>query len=94
DGADALQALPRASFAHGKQLSWLRDGANQEGIWSTDVIAAMVEMGEDVRVINGSEAAKFLESKDFWLIADSCGCLEAPESALSLGNRPFPPSQK
>ncbi|WP_211293045.1 AAA family ATPase, partial [Xanthomonas cucurbitae] len=30
----------------------------------------------------------------FRLIADSCGCLEAPESALSLGNRPFPPSQK
>ncbi|MCC4606087.1 hypothetical protein LL971_20085, partial [Xanthomonas campestris pv. parthenii] len=26
----ALQTLPRAHFAHGKQLSWLRDGANQE----------------------------------------------------------------
>ncbi|MCL1532692.1 hypothetical protein M3O57_20485, partial [Xanthomonas nasturtii] len=25
-----LHALPRARFAHGKQLPWLRDGANQE----------------------------------------------------------------
>ncbi|WP_207104588.1 hypothetical protein, partial [Xanthomonas citri] len=30
DGADALYALPRERFAHGKQLSWLRDRANQE----------------------------------------------------------------
>ncbi|WP_218815467.1 hypothetical protein, partial [Xanthomonas oryzae] len=29
-GAAALHALPRARFAYGKQLSWLRDGANQE----------------------------------------------------------------
>ncbi|WP_219727150.1 hypothetical protein, partial [Xanthomonas citri] len=30
DGADALYALPRERFAHGKQLSWLRDRANQD----------------------------------------------------------------
>ncbi|MEC5080811.1 hypothetical protein XocUg1_21675, partial [Xanthomonas oryzae pv. oryzicola] len=29
DGAAALHALPRARFAYGKQLPWLRYGANQ-----------------------------------------------------------------
>ncbi|MCL1553798.1 hypothetical protein, partial [Xanthomonas nasturtii] len=29
----ALHALPRARFAHGKQLPWLRDGANQVYLW-------------------------------------------------------------
>ncbi|WP_219727164.1 hypothetical protein, partial [Xanthomonas citri] len=33
DGADALYALPRERFAHGKQLSWLRDRANQVVFW-------------------------------------------------------------
>ncbi|WP_207104595.1 hypothetical protein, partial [Xanthomonas citri] len=33
DGADALYALPRERFAHGKQLSWLRDRANQDAIY-------------------------------------------------------------
>ncbi|WP_180996764.1 hypothetical protein, partial [Xanthomonas citri] len=32
DGADALYALPRERFAHGKQLSWLRDRANQDSL--------------------------------------------------------------
>ncbi|WP_407471001.1 peptidoglycan-binding protein [Xanthomonas campestris] len=48
------------------RVTVLYSGPAAKGIWSTDVIAAMVEMGEDVRVINGSEAAKFLESKDFY----------------------------
>ncbi|WP_143687606.1 hypothetical protein, partial [Xanthomonas oryzae] len=30
DGAAARHTLPRARFAYGKQLPWLRDGANQE----------------------------------------------------------------
>ncbi|WP_029219307.1 hypothetical protein, partial [Xanthomonas cassavae] len=29
DGAAALHTLPRTRFAYGKQLPWLRDGANQ-----------------------------------------------------------------
>ncbi|AAW77215.1 putative transposase [Xanthomonas oryzae pv. oryzae KACC 10331] len=32
DGTAALHTLPRARFAYGKQLPWLRDGANQEKI--------------------------------------------------------------
>ncbi|WDK32767.1 peptidoglycan-binding protein [Xanthomonas campestris] len=48
------------------RVTVLYSGPAAKGIWSTDVITAMVEMGEDVRVINGSEAAKFLESKDFY----------------------------
>ncbi|WP_219727155.1 hypothetical protein, partial [Xanthomonas citri] len=36
DGADALYALPRERFAHGKQLSWLRDRANQVMVWMRD----------------------------------------------------------
>ncbi|OMO15568.1 hypothetical protein LMG9585_22400, partial [Xanthomonas oryzae pv. oryzae] len=30
DGTAALHTLPRARFAYGKQLPWLKDGANQE----------------------------------------------------------------
>ncbi|CAD0356109.1 peptidoglycan-binding protein [Xanthomonas hortorum] len=48
------------------RVTVLYSGPAAKGIWSTDVITAMVEMGEDVRVINRSEAAKFLESKDFY----------------------------
>ncbi|TBW97148.1 hypothetical protein, partial [Xanthomonas citri] len=44
DGADALYALPRERFAHGKQLSWLRDRANQEEQFanSPDLKAALM----------------------------------------------------
>lgn len=48
------------------RLTVLYSGPAAKNIWSTDVITAMVDAGEDVRVINKSEAAKFLESREFY----------------------------
>lgn len=48
------------------RLTVLYSGPAANGVWSTQVIDAMVEAGEDVRVINKSEAAKFLTSDDFY----------------------------
>ncbi|WP_144436310.1 peptidoglycan-binding protein [Lysobacter antibioticus] len=47
------------------RLTVLYSGPAAKDIWSTDVINAMRAAGEDVRVINGSQAADFLESRDF-----------------------------
>ena len=47
------------------QLTVLYSGQAAKGISSTDVINSMVAAGEDVRVINRSQAAKLLESEDF-----------------------------
>jgi hypothetical protein len=51
--------------ASGK-LTVLYSGPAANSIWSTDVINGMVEAGEDVRVINNSQASKFLTSRDFY----------------------------
>ena len=48
------------------RLTVLYSGPAAKDVWSTDVITAMVDAGEDVRVINKSEAAKFLESREFY----------------------------
>ncbi len=56
------------------RITVLYSGPAARGIWSTDVINAMMDMGEDIRVINGSQAAKFLESRDFYnALADAYG---------------------
>ncbi|RBD01149.1 hypothetical protein BRM70_09525 [Xanthomonas oryzae pv. oryzae] len=39
------------------------------------------------------EMARSARNKN-WLIADSCGCLEALDAASSIGNKPFPAPQK
>jgi hypothetical protein len=51
--------------ASGK-LTVLYSGPAANGVWSTEVINAMTEAGEDVRVINKSQAAQFLTSRDFY----------------------------
>jgi hypothetical protein len=51
--------------ASGK-LTVLYSGPAANGVWSTEVINAMTEAGEDVRVINKSQAAQFLTSDDFY----------------------------
>lgn len=48
------------------RLTVLYSGGIGKGVWSNDIIQGMVASGEDVRVINKSEAAKFMESKDFY----------------------------
>jgi hypothetical protein len=48
------------------RLTVLYSGPAANGVWSTQVIDAMVEAGEDVRVINKSQAAQFLTSDDFY----------------------------
>ncbi|MGN7918061.1 peptidoglycan-binding protein [Lysobacter sp. 22409] len=54
------------------QLTVLYSGPTAKGVWSSDVIDSMVEANEDVRVINKSEAAKFLKSRDFFsAVADA-----------------------
>lgn len=40
-------------------------GQTAKGVWSSDVIDAMLESGDDIRVINTSEAAKLLNSREF-----------------------------
>ncbi|MCL1501031.1 hypothetical protein, partial [Xanthomonas nasturtii] len=40
-----LHALPRARFAHGKQLPWLRDGANQESFYKIGFLMASINSG-------------------------------------------------
>lgn len=47
------------------RITSLYSGPAARGTWSTDVVRAMMEMGDDIRVINRSEAAKFLESRGF-----------------------------
>ncbi|RST44019.1 hypothetical protein, partial [Variovorax sp. DXTD-1] len=48
------------------RLTVLYSGGVGKGVWSNDIIKGMVAAGEDVRVINKSEAARFMESKDFY----------------------------
>jgi hypothetical protein len=48
------------------RLTVLYSGGVGKGAWSNDIIKGMVAAGEDVRVINKSEAAKFMESRDFY----------------------------
>lgn len=50
--------------ASGK-VTVLYSGRVSEGVYSNDVVKGMIAAGEDVRVINNSQAAKFLESRDF-----------------------------
>ena len=47
-------------------LTVLYSGRTAEGVWSTDVIGALLKAGEDVRVIDNSQAAKFMTSEDFY----------------------------
>lgn len=47
------------------RLTVLYSGGVSNGVGSGDVIKAMVVAGEDVRVINKSQAAIFMESRDF-----------------------------
>jgi hypothetical protein len=47
------------------RLTVLYSGHVGKGVGSGDVIKAMVAAGEDVRVINRSQAAIFMESRDF-----------------------------
>ncbi|MFZ5636662.1 MAG: peptidoglycan-binding protein [Pseudomonadota bacterium] len=64
---EALRDLAAQVDANAKgQLTVLYSGPAANGVWSTQVIDAMVEAGENVRVINKSEAAKFLTSDDFY----------------------------
>lgn len=51
--------------ASGK-LTVLYSGRTTKNVWSSDVIKAMTATGEDVRVIDNSQAAKFLQSRDFY----------------------------
>ncbi len=58
------------------RLTVLYSGGVGKGAWSTDVIEGMTAAGEDVRVINKSEAAKFMTSEAFnRAIAKSHGIL-------------------
>jgi hypothetical protein len=47
------------------KLTILYSGEVAKGVYSNDIIEGMVAAGEDVRVINKSEAAKFLQSNAF-----------------------------
>lgn len=48
------------------RLTILYSGPAAKGVWSTDVINIMIAADEDVRVINKSEAAQFLQSREFY----------------------------
>lgn len=56
------------------KLTLLYSGPTTKEVWSSDVIKAMTASGEDVRVINNSQAARFLESRDFYhAVAEAFG---------------------
>lgn len=56
------------------KLTVLYSGPTTKDVWSSDVIKAMTASGEDVRVIDNSQAAKFLQSEDFYhAVAKSYG---------------------
>lgn len=64
---EALRALATRIDADAPgRLTVLYSGPTANGVWSTDVINAMIQSGEDVRVINKSQASKFLSSDDFY----------------------------
>jgi hypothetical protein len=48
------------------RLTVLYSGGVGKGVWSTDVVEGMKAAGEDVRIIDKSEAAKFMKSEDFY----------------------------
>jgi hypothetical protein len=63
---DQLRALAARVDANATgRLTVLYSGEVGKGVRSNDVIKGMVTAGEDVRVINKSQAAAFMESKDF-----------------------------
>jgi hypothetical protein len=63
---DQIRALAARVDANATgRLTVLYSGGVGKGVWSSDVIDGMVAAGEDVRVIDKSEAAKFMKSKDF-----------------------------
>ncbi|MCC8624561.1 peptidoglycan-binding protein [Xanthomonas vesicatoria] len=51
--------------ASGK-VTVLYSGPAAKDIWSTDVIGSMIGSGEDIRVIDKSQASKFLNSREFY----------------------------
>ncbi|UXA69442.1 peptidoglycan-binding protein [Xanthomonas prunicola] len=51
--------------AFGK-VTVLYSGPAAKDIWSTDVIGSMIDSGEDIRVIDKSQASKFLNSREFY----------------------------
>ncbi|MEQ8098028.1 peptidoglycan-binding protein [Xanthomonas hortorum] len=51
--------------ASGK-VTVLYSGPAAKDIWSTDVIGSMIDSGEDIRVIDKSQASKFLNSREFY----------------------------
>ena len=64
---DALRALAAEVDANSPgRVTVLYSGPVTGDFTSNDIIKAMREAGEDVRVINGSQAVKFLESDDFY----------------------------
>lgn len=66
DTPEALRRLAAHVDANAPgRLTVLYSGPSAEGIWSSDVIKAMREADEDVRLIDKSEAAEFLKSRDF-----------------------------
>jgi hypothetical protein len=72
---DSLRALAAQvdADAPGK-LTVLYSGRAAQDVGSSDVIQSMVRSGEDVRVIDKSQAAQFLQSEDFLrAVADAHG---------------------
>jgi Ca2+-binding RTX toxin-like protein len=64
--ADALLKLVReVSVESSGAVTVLYSGKISEGVWSTDVIDAMRAAGDDVRLIDKTEAAAFLQSDEF-----------------------------
>ncbi|WP_020379887.1 XVIPCD domain-containing protein [Dyella ginsengisoli] len=64
--------------ASGK-LTVLYSGPTTKEVWSSDVIKAMNASGEDVRVIDNSQAARFLQSRDFYhAVAETYGIPARP----------------
>lgn len=67
DTAEKLRALAAQVDADSPgRLTVLYSGRTAEGVWSSDIIKAMESAGEDVRIIDSSQAAKFMTSRDFY----------------------------
>lgn len=67
DTSEKLRALAAQVNADSPgRVTVLYSGRSTEGIGSGDIIKAMKVAGEDVRVIDNSQAAKFMTSDDFY----------------------------
>ncbi|UXA49273.1 peptidoglycan-binding protein [Xanthomonas prunicola] len=64
---DSLRSLAAQVDANASgKVTVLYSGPAAKDIWSTDVIGSMIESGEDIRVIDKSQASKFLNSREFY----------------------------